>query len=204
VFEFSNTSCVVVGTFNIYIVQPHWLSEVEIIPSKTKVAIQADMRSPGFKFKLPDNVDLSWNIRPDRLSTQSERLDVDCGKPIAQVLKKLPWTPVTAVGCNAAFIASLDHYDKISHLFSSDSLADEYKLAQKTWHRGIRRNHLTLNIQLSVTDDSIELSLNAHTEAKKGCTIRTANEVAQGACTSFIAQRDEAIQLARSLLNVEF
>ena len=203
-FKFANSNCVVIGTFNIYIIQPHWLSEVEIIPTGTNVAIQADMRSPGFKFKASGDDDLLWSVRPDRLTVQSKQFDIDCGKPIAEVLKHLPWTPVVAVGCNVAFRAPLDLFDKVSHLFSSHSVADDYKLAQKTWHRGIKRDHLVFNIQLAVRDDSIDLSLNTHTEAKKDLTIRESNQIARESCNSFIEQRDEAIKLAQSLLNVEF
>ena len=202
-FEFTQSNCVVAGTFNIYIIQPHWLSEIGVVPAGAKISLQADMRSPGFKFKLPDDNDLLWSIRPDRLSVQSDRFAVDCGKPISKVLEQLPWTPVLAVGCNATFTASLDQFDKISRFFPSELIADDYSFAQKTYHRGIQRDGLVFNIQLSVTHDSIDLSLNTHTDAKKDRVIRDANQIAQESCKSFGAQRDEAIQLAKSLLNVE-
>lgn len=203
-FEYKNSSCVVVGTFNIYIIQPQWLSEVEILKPDSKVKMQTDIRSPGFRFELGDDDNLQWNVRPDRMSIESENLIADCGRPISQVLEKLPWTPIIGVGCNVNYTLSLDQRDKISHLFVNGAIPNSYETQQKTWHRGVQRKDIVFNIQLAETDKQIELLLNVHIDTKKDGKIKDANQIAQRACTKFKEYTEESVRLAQSILGMEF
>jgi hypothetical protein len=52
-FGFKRANCVVVGTFNIYIVQPAWLEETGIIPKGSVVSIDSKIDASGFRFSSP-------------------------------------------------------------------------------------------------------------------------------------------------------
>lgn len=47
--KFEKASCVVVGTFNIYILRPQWLAKHEIIETGTEVGIETNLTQPGFR-----------------------------------------------------------------------------------------------------------------------------------------------------------
>ncbi|QDT83657.1 hypothetical protein [Gimesia chilikensis] len=206
-FKFKKSSCVVVGTFNTYIIQPHWLSEVGIFPSGATVEILTDIRNPGIRFSLseqPENDNRIWNVRPDRLSVESTTLGVDCGEPIARVLEELQWTPIDAVGCNIIFDSHIDHYDKISHLFNDSENIEGYKTIQRAWHRTLASETRQFNIHITVEDEKILLTLNSNTDAKTLGSIRESNSKAQLACKEFKQQTEEVHKIAQTLFGMEF
>lgn len=206
-FEFKGSSCVVVGTFNITIIQPKWLVESEIIESDSNFHLQFDMQSPGIRFKLPDKDGQDWNVRPDRLSVSSNVLGVDCGKPISEVLSRLPWTPIMAVGCNVNFgcpvkdFSSLDHLRDCSNIFNTSNISSDYKFKQRTWHFSVEREDTVFNVQIAETEDEIELLLNVHADTKEAKGIKKGNEIARNACANFVNYTNEATTLAKDLLS---
>ena len=201
-FEFTHSSCVVVGTFNIYIIQPQWLVEVGIIPEGESVKMQADFRNPGFRFREL-NSPLEWSVRPDRIQIQSRESGSDCGEPLSKVLSHLHWTPIIAVGSNLTFKAPVDDLDRLLYLFGTgpDPTLDDYSITQKTWHRALKREAAVFNLQLSAQEEYIELNLNAHTEVKNERSIRSSNELARETCESFFEQRMESVSLANSWID---
>ena len=54
-FRFTSASCVAVGTFNIYIIQPQWLAQMGVWLKGEKFNLQTDLSRPGFKFHRSEN-----------------------------------------------------------------------------------------------------------------------------------------------------
>jgi hypothetical protein len=53
-FRFSNSTAVAAGTFNIYVIQPQWLSEVKIFREGMKLQMASDFRRPGFRYSAEE------------------------------------------------------------------------------------------------------------------------------------------------------
>lgn len=64
-FTFKHSSCVAVGTFNIYIVQPKLLAEMGVFETEQPVLVSGDLTRPGIRFEVNNAL---WTVRPDRLS----------------------------------------------------------------------------------------------------------------------------------------
>lgn len=197
----------VVGTFNITIIQPKWLVESEIISSDSNFHLQFDVQSPGIRFKLPDLNDQAWNVRPDRLSVSSTEPGTDCGKPISEVLERLPWTPILAVGCNVNLACpikefpNLDILKSCSIIFDEEKLSQDYSFKQRSWHFGVQREGVVFNVQISETNEEIELLLNVNTDTKVNQSIKKANDSARNACANFLDYTKEATTLAQEILS---
>ncbi|WP_437187627.1 hypothetical protein SH668x_001032 [Planctomicrobium sp. SH668] len=98
-------TCVVVGTFNIYIFQPEWLAEVLELKAGTHFEIETDLSRPGFKLSSKD-FDCNWIVRPGRLQLEGVRPNPQLGDTLAKVIQKLPETPLYAIGKNFSFQVS--------------------------------------------------------------------------------------------------
>jgi hypothetical protein len=163
-FQFKRANCVAVGTFNMYIIQPAWLAEVDIIPKGIPVEIYSKLDEPGFRFTSP-KMPTRWIVTPSRIQVESDRPDEDCGGAMARVFEQLPWTPLVALGNNTIYRASLD---ELAHLRLFASLKQDpptgFEFAQKTVHYGLKRGETVFNLMLALTEDELEVSVNAHTE----------------------------------------
>src|SRR5262249_28353687 len=106
-FRFLKASCVAVGAFNVYIVQPNWLSAKGIFLQGVEVAIEAKLDEPGFRFSSP-RLKVCWFVTPTRIVIEAEDENEDCGKSMATLLAWLPETPLSAIGNNAYFRAPLN------------------------------------------------------------------------------------------------
>jgi hypothetical protein len=204
ILRFQKSAAVVVGTFNIYIVQPKWLAEIGVLPVSTGInVLEADLNRPGFRFGDP-NTQRKWNVRPDRIFVESESPEDDCGAPLAEVLRVLQWTPVMAVGTNAIFRGSLSAIEGIANRFGSSQLEPPagYDLTQRTWHVGITRGSQVINLQLATLRDRLELSINVHTELPREAKQPEISRMAQEACSGFLAHRKEAVDLVEQLLGI--
>lgn len=194
-FRFKKASCVAVGTFNMYIVQPAWLAkpEIGIIPEGTEVAIETKLDAPGFRFTSP-KLPATWIVTPSRIVLETENPAHNCGETMAQVLKALPWTPLVALGTNTLYEGSLNELDGAPEV-SSYPLAtrkpDDFELAQRSFHVALKKDELVFNLQLSVRNDAAELSANAHTDLQN-----RDSEFAQEAARKFLDHR----RLAESLI----
>ena len=69
-FRFDSANCVAVGTFNIYIIQPSWLSDRWIIPKGVKVAIGSRFDEPGFRFH--PQLRAQWVVKPSVIEVNTE------------------------------------------------------------------------------------------------------------------------------------
>ena len=147
-----------------YIIQPAWLAEVDIIPKGIPVEIYSKLDEPGFRFTSP-KMPTRWIVTPSRIQVESDRPDEDCGGAMARVFEQLPWTPLVALGNNTIYRASLD---ELAHLPLFGSLKQDpptgFEFAQKTVHYGLKRGETVFNLMLALTEDEVEVSVNAHNE----------------------------------------
>lgn len=193
-FRFKKATCVVIGRFNMYIVQPSWLAKIGVIPKGIPVAIGTKLDEPGFRFsslKLPHR----WYVTPNRIEVETEDPEADCGGAVGAVLEKLPWTPLSALGNNAIYEANTGELEELPDLGRFSPHAPEgYELAQRTFHFGVKREDHLYNLQLSVYEETIELSTNAHTDLSG-----KESEDAQQAARRFLADRQEAEKLIKEI-----
>jgi hypothetical protein len=162
-FKFKKASCVVVGTFNVHIIEPSRLVEMGVIDSRPKfLTAFRDISQPGMKFEIDG---ATWIVRPERLGIESENPKVNCGELAARTLEKLCWTPVKAVGTNIEFIANECSESDLPEHFRPVSPPIE-NVEQRSCHIGIRRDDSILNIQIHVKEKQLELHLNTHTDIK--------------------------------------
>ena len=196
-FSFRKSTCVVAGTFNMYIVQPAWLTRLEIIPKGIEVAIGTHLDEPGFRFFSP-KMPFRWIVRPQKIEVESEAPDADCGGKVAAVLEALPWTPLVALENNTIYRAPLGDLDGLRAEYRMPpEVPAEYSLAQRSVHFGVTREGSVTNLQLSITPEELELSVNVHTELRK-----LKSEEAQATARRFLQDRREAESLIQKLFDV--
>lgn len=159
-FRFKKSSCVVVGSFNVYIIQPKWLSDRGLI-GKGETKLQSDMRQPGFRFQRSGE-SFQWVVRPDRIAIESDAPDADCGDRVARLLEILPWTPVFGVGNNIEFVGKREDLEALG-LGRLPPRAGLDNVTQRSWHVAVARQPSTVNLQISELSEGSELSANWHT-----------------------------------------
>jgi hypothetical protein len=201
-FRFKNAACVVAGTFNIYIVQPPWLVEVGILPKETPFTIGSKLDEPGFRFSFP-KLAVRWIVAPNRIMVDTDSIVEDCGTPIAKVLGALPWTPLTGLGNNTTYTASLSDLSVLNeYLRTSPGPLNGYNLTQRSFHYAATQESRIFNLQLSLTQEEIELSVNVHSELQ-GKEKAEGNKMACSAAGRFFQDRKDAELLIQHFFNVE-
>lgn len=203
--RFSKASCVVVGTFNIYAVQPPLLKEIGILPSEgAPVWMEANFTQPGFRY-TSDDLNANWIVRPDRVIVEAVDPRKDCGADVANFLGALPWTRVTAVGSNAEYTSADMSGCELAAIF--DRFGRRWKTAgyeveNAAFHVAIKRGWRTFNLQAAQVEDHFEITCNMHAEVKEK-DIRQANETCQQVARNFLDHRREAGSLIRKLFSIE-
>jgi hypothetical protein len=204
-FRFKMANVIAVGTFNIYIIHPKWLAEIGAMEKGTKVRIQTDFSRPGFRFEEEGRA-VQWQVLPDRIIVESTDPEIDCGVRLGEVLDKLPWTPLIAIGTNCEFSGGLDEISRLPDAckLPNCTAPEGYEVKQRTVHVASHRENRVISSQLSRVDDTlVELNLNVHTEFKEAKMRPETISQAQEACRQFFAHRDEAAILTQHLFNVE-
>lgn len=169
-FKFKKASCVVVGSFNIYIIHPKWLVKHKIIENEVEVAIQFNLEQAGFSYHIPKHK-VTWNVAPDKIVVESEDPDVDCGDFLSKVLDKLPETPLFAIGNNVIYEAEKDELSLLAQpirdFINTVSPIGSETLVQQSFHVALEREKYKItNIQLSIKNDRFVLMCNVHTELR--------------------------------------
>jgi hypothetical protein len=196
-FTFKKASCVVAGTFNMYVIQPPWFTKIGIFPKGIEVAIGTHLDEPGFRY-APTKNPFRWFVTPHRVEVETRDPEGDCGAPMASVLEALPWTPLVALGNNVIYTAPLADLDGLREEFRRSPQAPEgYAMKQRSMHFGLSREGAVMNLQLSITPEELELSVNTHTELRK-----KESEDAQAAARRFIQDRRDAETLIQQLFGV--
>ena len=198
-FTFKHSSCVAVGTFNIYIVQPKLLAEMGVFETERPALISGDLTRPGIRFEVNNAV---WTVRPDRLSVESKAPNVDCGLFVERTLAALCWTQIMGVGVNSVFTSPSESE---SQLPSDLRLPVHPDATQRTSHLSIPRGDSVLNLQMTHSDNQLELSLNMHTDfSRNKGNSKEINESVRSICGSFIDLRTSAVDFANEILKAEF
>lgn len=209
-FRFKNSSAVVVGTFNIYIVQPAWLSEIGLLPNGIDGPLETDLNRPGFRF-TPKGSHTLWNVRPDRLVLETTSRDDDCGAPLVSVLDALRWTPLQGIGANIALEGEAEVLKNLRcKLPECEPPPHGFELGQRTLHVAMTRGKQSFNVQLSFNPPSEKneqeratLMLNVHTDIPRNEGQIKANQLGQDVCREWHNHRNEAIKLASQFLGVD-
>lgn len=169
-FHLKNASCVVLGTFNMYIIHPRWLAKHEIIDKGVEVGIQTNLTEPGFRFLFPQHK-TTWTVAPDRIVIESDDPTIDCGALVAAVLRKLPETPFRAIGNNTVYEA-----DRAETTALTQSLRDFLQTGSPPSGETVLQHSFSVaarlgeqreaNLQMSVEQDRLELGCNVQTELR--------------------------------------
>jgi hypothetical protein len=191
---------VVVGTFNIYILHPHWLAKHGLIEKGTGVLMETNVAQAGFRFRMPKDR-VTWRIAPTQIAVETEVPEVDCGAIIATVLDALPETPLFGLGNNAVYAADLTALDALPEHVRKfpqcQSAGVKETVVQRTFHVGLKHDeHRFTNLQISIEEEGIELLHNVHTELRDRDT-RTA---AIPAAKMFFEDRETAKDLMQRFL----
>ncbi len=190
-FKFKKASCVVVGSFNIYILHPKWLAKHEIIDKDVEVGILFNLEQSGFRYHIAKHK-VTWNVTPDKIVVESEDPEIDCGDYISKVLSKLPETPLFAIGNNVTYEAEKDETallnQPIRDFINTAIPMDSETMVQQSLHVALkRREYEIINLQISIKDDKIILRCNVHAELRERTDVCDA---AAQAAKQFIEDRN--------------
>jgi hypothetical protein len=205
-FRFKQASCIVAGTFNIYVVQPSLLVHLGIIPEdERQIQIQVNLRQPTLRFSPEATPGLSWQVSSEHLIAEADRPATNFGHSVAEILKALQFTPLRGIGTNILFFADPDEITSIAgrRLFPELPVPSSGETTQRTIHAAIKREENIFNVQAAITKDGIELSLNVHTDLINIPKLPDANRMAVEAAEDFDNRTTEAVEIARSLLGIE-
>lgn len=201
-FRFKSSQCVVLGTFNMYIIQPQWLMDRRIIPKSREIKVQANLDEPGIQFTAPGGSQ-HWLVTPTKLTVLTPDPEVDCGLEVAKVLQKLPWTPLIAIGNNVEYQAKrTDASQQVRHIAKAivpSGLKKLGSLHSSACSMSIQRGDQLFNLNLVLDEEHVGLRMNVHTELK-GKPGTFAREVAEAS----VNQRRHAEKLARSIFGAKF
>lgn len=197
-FRFKKASCVAAGTFNMFIVQPPWLSKIKVFDEGTKFTIWTKFDEPGFRFQ-PNGLPSRWYVTPSRIDVETDRPDEDCGQKVGDVLAKLPWTPLTAIGNNTVYETDLSELNDLECFGAfTPVLPEGFELAQRSFYLGIAHGDQQYNLQLSVTKEVVDLAVNVHTELSGRDP-----SFSEQAVRNFFAQRKIAKSLIEQVLKAK-
>jgi hypothetical protein len=186
-----------------YIVQPAWFVEIGILSKEDTppIGIAAKLDEPGFRFTSP-KLASRWFVAPNRIFLDTESAAEDCGDPIAKVLEMLPWTPLVGLGNNTTYTAPLANLDALPVILQNPpEPPNGFSLAQRGFHFGVSQESRVFNLQLSITQEEIELAVNVHTELQ-GKGRAEASSIAQAAAKRFMQDRRDAESLIQHYFNV--
>jgi hypothetical protein len=164
---------------------PDWLVEQEILP-KGDARVQFDLSSPGPKFSLGD---VYWQPTSDRLDVQVTSAQANPGEIVAQILARLPHTPVRAIGNNFSFDLSGKRARALSSAARSNLTAHfaGKLLGLETQLILAAPRHAVLNLTLVDRDKSAVIRFNYHRAA-------SSTKAAATAARHWEADRKEALK----------
>src|SRR5262245_19180087 len=167
-----------------------------------KVKMATDFNRPGFRYIADDLI--QWHVFPDRIIIESEDQSADCGVMLGQILEKLPWTPLIAIGANIEFSGDLAELHRVPKECAPPECGakDQYEIKQRSAHVALQRGDKVFNVQVSDSVTQAELAINIHTEIKDKAR-QEVTRLAQEACGQFLANLREAVDLAKKCFNVE-
>lgn len=199
--EFYQVDTIVAGRFNPVIITPDWLSTEGILPAagdaEGKITIPVSAPHLALQYRVGK---FRWQIDSFRLAIECLTLE-NTAHLAAEVLDRLKYTPVSAVGNNFRYRCDLaDWSGRLPNLdgFSVDQLEGECKLEVSTWKAQISKKDMRILIQLDQTPPAslLTVSVNFHRN------ISMASEVVQAA-DAFDSDCKESEQILKTIFNVE-
>ncbi len=169
-YKFRKASCVAVGTFNIYIIQPAWLTAVGIFPSEAEVTLQANLTRPGFRLSSV-HMKTVWYVAPGRLAVESVSPHQNCGELMATVLDKLLWTPVSAIGNNVTYQAdreAAEPFPALDACAHSAVVPEEYSEKRRSLSLTVIRPDRDYTLTAVAGTEVVELTGNASVTFAEG------------------------------------
>lgn len=200
--KFKMSNCTAVGTFNIYVIQPHLLKEIGLLPDGELVKFETNLTQPGFRFSSV-GLNATWTVRPDRLTVETTDPRKDCGADLACVLEALKWTPITAVGINVEYESAewpASVAVDVPNELREKLLESDYSVEQTTYHLHLKFGNQKLNLQWSKFADLKTLSCNIHHDVPNNDGQRVANEF----CLKMFAETRTSQQRLESFLRTNF
>lgn len=198
-FRFDRSSCVALGTFNMYIVQPRWLADRGILARDTTVAIASKLDEPSFRFSSPQ-LKSQWEVTPRKIEVSTRVDSEDCGSMISKVIESLPWTPLRSVASNFFFKSDGDHPPELEDFCRLKvSPPDGATVEQRSSHLAIRQGEHIFNLQLSFLRGGVEIHGNATTETSQ----KGGPELAVAAAAKFLDHRVVLDRLIRDIFKIE-
>jgi len=170
---------VIVGRFNPYIVTPDWLRQQEIChdqQSKVELELDVSERRTSFSFATDG---FRWYVSDTRLrivSIGDKPGDGDPSRIAAEVVGRLPHTPVSAVGHNFLYrttsVASM-RLPQIGDMgWSAVSRASGGEVKHATWSAVIQFEDLRFNINVAQTGESqAEIVTNIHRDVASAAEV---------------------------------
>jgi len=204
-FKLKSAAAAAAGVFNIYSVQHRWLAEIGVVEPAADDFAYVDLLSPTVRIASGSS-NTAWEVRPDRLIVWSETAKEDCGKQLGRALEYLPWTPLIGVGASIEFHADLSIADKLPNQFPIGPKPEGFSVGTRSWHYNLEEKarrfifQMTLNPESQESPGSVVLSINVHTDIAKDAKQLDANRMAIAACGNYHSNIDEAVALARKLL----
>jgi hypothetical protein len=189
---FSKASCIAVGAFNIYIIQPEWLTKVEILGQGEELLVETNFSEPGFRFRSQKSSFL-WTVSPTRIVVESTDPSENCGAMIARVLGLLPHTPLQAIGNNAFYAAPLEELAE-----PVPETPAGYEITQRSLHTALRKEGAVYNVQRSITKERISFQCNVHFDLKE-----KSPEFVQACAKKFFDNRIESEVLLCHIFKVQ-
>jgi hypothetical protein len=198
--HFQRASSVAVGVFNVYAIQPQWLTARRALPEGLEWVIETKMDEPGFRFRS-EGSKARWIVTPTRIVIETDDPHEDCGLTLARALALLPEAPLMAVGNNAYYqaeAAALGEWPPLPDYPATEPLPG-FALDRRSFQVGAREEACLHNAHLSVSPERLELVLNAHAAISGGQETLAVDHAKQ-----FLAHRRTGITLARHHLKVTF
>ncbi len=194
-FIFESASAVAVGTFNIHIFTPGWLAK-HGIELREHSNMEFAQSRPGFRFRLAGETQLLI-VEPHRIHITSNENGFDCGHVLGAILRKLPETPLVAVGFNWVFSATLDDDKTIPAIEGLPSQVEDTMVASRAASVSFPPNDGTeRSIRLEQLGRLVKAMGNFETKAADG-------SILADTCDHFSRSVQELITTASNAWNID-
>jgi hypothetical protein len=149
-----------IGPFNPHIINPEWLVKEGLCEDEeVEIRFYPLHQGLGFSFK-----DLQWQVEFRLLLVESR--SENCGELVAQVIEKLPHTPVQAVGNNFHYAGSRDQWgDSPLPMLGNttrETLREIGEIEQTRWTGVFIIDGIRVEVTLAYEDPGIVVLFNFH------------------------------------------
>jgi hypothetical protein len=156
---------VVVGRFNPHIITPDWVTREGIVDSdKVQLVFGLSGRELIFQFKTRE---FDWRVDYGRLVVATNDPSADPAAKVAEVIEKLPHTPLSALGNNFRFRSPLQVWSAglpcLGKNLGFQELGSQGKVLEVSWSFKVEKEAaLVLGVTLEQTADEVHVNMNLH------------------------------------------